>query len=66
VYNIARGKLTGLVRIERPDGTGDLEFSMGEQSYDFRWYPFGFRGVAEVRRVDQIIRNHLLRDDGGA
>ena len=66
VYNIAPGKLAGLVRIERPDGTGDLVFSMGEQSPDFHWYPFGFRGVAEVRRVDQIIRNHLLRDDGGA
>jgi hypothetical protein len=39
---------------------GDLEFSGHGDNVDYRWYPFGFKHIADVRRVEQIIRNNLM------
>jgi hypothetical protein len=66
VYTILRGRIKSLVRVERPDGTGDLEFSVTDSFPDFHWYPLAFKRVADVRRVEQIVRNNLIRADGGA
>jgi hypothetical protein len=60
VYTVPKGQVKNLVRVERASGFGDLEFSSGADHVDFRWYPFGFKHIPEVRRVEQIIRNNLM------
>jgi len=63
VQVVARGQLRNLVRVERPDGSGSLEFS-GEGDYvAVHWPPFGFMHIPEVRRVEQIIRNNLIMSE---
>jgi hypothetical protein len=67
VQTVGRGEVRSLVRIERPDGSGTLEFSgtRGEVDYD-GFHPVRFEHIPEVRRVEQIIRNNLMLADGGA
>jgi hypothetical protein len=51
-------------RIQRSDGSGDLEFSRhGDATY--RFGQLGFKHIPEVRRVEQIIRNNLMIDQKG-
>ena len=53
VQAVGRGQVKNLVRIERPDGSGHLEF----------YGRFKFTHVPEVRRVEQIVRSNLLTSD---
>jgi hypothetical protein len=58
-------QIQGISRIQRPDGSGDLE-SYGVQLLEgSHWnYPGpAFKHIPEVRRVEQIIRNNLMRDE---
>ncbi len=67
VYNVHRGQFQGLVRVQRPDGTGDLEFALkSDVGYDFHWSPPAFQRIHDVRRVEQIIRLNLMANDGDA
>ena len=55
VRQYPRGSIrhTSIERLEYPDGSGDLLFGTG--------YPQpGFRGVAEVRRLDDLVRHVLI------
>jgi hypothetical protein len=63
VHTVPRGQVTNLVRIERPDGSWSLEFSGERDNIDFEWHPFGFKHIPEVRRVEHIIRNNLIKSD---
>jgi len=63
VQTVARGQVKNLVRIERPDGSGSLEFSGEWDSINFEWHPFGFKHIPEVRRVEQIIRTTLIKSE---
>jgi hypothetical protein len=64
IRTIPRGEISTLVRLQRPDGSGSLFFSSTQsdalREMDADYYQFGFRDVADVRRVEQIVRNYLM------
>ena len=63
VRSLHRGRIGDVVRIERPDGSGSLEFTLCKDE-NFHWPPTGFQHILEVRRVEQIVRNNLTtRED---
>jgi len=63
VQTVARGQVKNVVRLERPDGSGSLEFSGDGDHVAVHWHPFGFMHIPEVRRVEQIIRNNLIKSE---
>lgn len=56
IYTFPARSLASIHRAEFPDGSGDVIF--GDDSPD--WITQGFLGVAEVRRVEALAREHLL------
>jgi hypothetical protein len=53
-----------VVCIERPAGSGTLEFYGTRADVDFGYYhSFRFAGVPDVRRVEQIVRNNLMTSE---
>jgi hypothetical protein len=62
IHTIPRGKLVNVHRIEYADGHGDVIFSYQRVGNDEvgGWRPIGFEGVAEVRRVEELVRRILL------
>ena len=67
IQTIPRGDIRSLVRVENPGGSGSVLFSTGGDSRSGEihvdWYPHGFRNVPDVRRVEQIVRNTMLKDE---
>jgi hypothetical protein len=63
VRTLPRGNIGEVTRVERPDGSGSLEFSLTEGSHYYAFCHYGFRHIPEVRRVEQIIRNTLMTTD---
>jgi len=57
VQALARGQFRNVVRVERPDGSGNLEFCSDSH------HCFTFEHVPEVRRVEQIVRNNLIASE---
>lgn len=66
VQSLQRGRIGDVVRIQRSDGSGSLEFSMSRNGDDFTWPRHAFQDIAEVRRVEQIVRNYLITTEGPA
>jgi len=62
VMSVRRGEIQRVVRVERPDGSGHLEFSPSAH-VPYYPYPNGFQHIPEVRRVEYIVRNNLIRDE---
>jgi hypothetical protein len=60
VISVQRGEIESVVRVELPDGSGDLEMWTSGYVGPFPWHPFGFRNVPDVRRVELIVRNNLV------
>lgn len=58
VQSWTKGRIGDVVRVERPDGSGSLEFTLAQDTR-FYWPPAGFQHIAEVRRVEQIVRHNL-------
>jgi hypothetical protein len=56
VHTFQRGTIKGedLHRIQYPDGSGDVTFRFAYQQ------PSGFIGIAEVRRVEELVRRFLV------
>jgi hypothetical protein len=64
VQALERGQFKYLIRTERPDGSGTLEFSAAPRDADFGYYHrFTLANIPEVRRVEQIVRNNLMTRD---
>jgi hypothetical protein len=63
VISVLRGQIDGVVRAELPDGSGDLEMTCDQYLGHCSWYPFGFRHVPNVRRVEQIVRSNLMTNE---
>jgi hypothetical protein len=64
VQALERGEFKHLVRIERTDGSGSLEFSAAPRDADFGYYHrFMLANIPAVRRVEQIVRNNLMTRD---
>ncbi len=63
IQTLFQGQIRTLVRVERPDGSGSLEFSRRPVDLDFEWPVVGFQHIPDVRRVEQIIRNNLINSD---
>jgi hypothetical protein len=64
VQALERGQFRHLIRTERPDGSGTLEFSAAPRDADFGYYHrFMLANIPEVRRVEQIVRNNLMMRD---
>jgi hypothetical protein len=57
VHTVPRGKFSNVHRVEYPDGSGDLVFEFSQEMY---YCSYQFEGVAEVRRVEALVRNFLL------
>ena len=53
------------MRIERPDGSGTLEFTRTLNDFDY-YFHFKFEHIPEVRRVEQIVRNNLMTNEPNA
>lgn len=63
VVIIPRGSVSGVYRVEYPDGSGDVLLKARAQDFQYGdeyWGPCGFRGVAEVRRVAEQVRRTLV------
>jgi len=62
VQAVARGQFRNVVRVERPDGSGNLEFreTLGDV---YVAHGFTFEHVPDVRRVEQIVRNNLITSE---
>ncbi len=65
VQTVARGQVGNLVRIERPDGSGTLEFSRTHSDFDY-YQRLKFENIPDVRRVEQIVRNNLMPNERSA
>ena len=62
VISLRRGRIKNVERVERSDGSGNLEFSWPRVPYP-SWRLSGFEHIPEVRRVEQIVRNYLMQDE---
>ncbi len=58
VHSWPKGRIGDVTRVERPDGSGSLEFTLANDSR-YYWPPAGFNHIREVRRVEQIVRLNL-------
>ena len=56
VHTISKGtiKVEDVHRVQYPDGSGDVAFRGGSSA------PSGFRGVEDVRRVEELVRRFLV------
>ena len=62
VQSFTRAEIGNVTRIERPDGSGTVHFASRTYTTSkgfTRVRPIGFVGIPEVRRVEQLIRDHL-------
>lgn len=64
VYTLPRGSVTGIHRVQFPDGSGDVLFDVTGNQLGVYWGFSGFQGVADVRRVEEQVRRTLV--DPGA
>jgi hypothetical protein len=65
VTSYSHAELQQLMRIERPDGSGSLFFAWQASPSTRAFQQFsrvGFVGIADVRRVERLIRENILRD----
>jgi len=73
VRSLAPAQLTNMVRRQRPDGSGDLILTRepgtlsegwagGSNWAAYAWREIGLFGLADVRAVERVIRQRLLRD----
>jgi hypothetical protein len=62
VISLRRGRIKSVERVERSDGSGNLEFSW-PRIHHSSWRLSGFEHIPEVRRVEQIVRNNLMQDE---
>lgn len=60
VQTFARGTVSGVHRVEYPDGSGDILFRVNGSGLDYAgeyWGEFGILGIADVRTVEeQVLR----------
>ncbi len=57
------GEIRNLVRVQTPDGSGSLLFgprAIESAEGGLNWSQDGFRYIRAVRRVEQLVRNHLV------
>lgn len=59
VRSLGRGRIQDVARVERPDGTGTLEFTLPRASTEYPAPKEEFKDIPEVRRVEQLVRIHL-------
>ena len=73
VRSLAPAQLTNMVRRQRPDGSGDLILTRepgtlsegwagGGNWAAYAWREVALFGLADVRAVERVIRQRLLRD----
>ncbi len=62
VISIPRGTIRNVERVVRPDGSGDLDF-LCSPDFEYNWRFSGFKRIADLRRVEQIVRNNLVKDE---
>ena len=62
VHSVGRGEVATVFRIECADGSGDVVFRLRsiEILDGFSAEPPGFRGIPDVRRVEELVRRTLL------
>jgi hypothetical protein len=59
VHSLGQGRIKDVSRVEKPDGTGTLEFTLTPQTLEYPAHKEEFKYIPEVRRVEQLVRNHL-------
>ncbi len=68
VRSVPRSQIRSLQRVELLDGSGKLEISHGDRRYSAETGGntglelLEFQHIPDVRRVEQIVRNSLMRD----
>lgn len=65
VRSLGRGRIQDIARVERPDGTGTLEFFLSPANPEYPVAKEEFKHIPEVRRVEQIVRNNLMTPEKG-
>ena len=60
VHSFACGKIARVSRLEYPDGSGDVFFAFPRDEEGFYFGERGFLGVAEVRRIEEMVRKTLI------
>jgi hypothetical protein len=59
VHSLTRGRIHDVSRVEKPDGSGTLEFTFPTRDMAYTWKE-EYKHIPEVRRVEQIVRNNLI------
>ena len=59
VRSLGPKRIQEVARVERPDGSGTLEFTLPRVNPDYPVTTEAFKHIPEVRRVEQLVRNHL-------
>ena len=62
VQSTLRGSVKGVHRTEYADGSGTVLFNLGSPSFSAT--ETGFHNVPDARRVEALVRLHLIGDDG--
>jgi hypothetical protein len=63
IHSLPRGNLNDVIRIERPDGSGSLEFVPRKDCNHYFGHTDWIKDVPDVRRVEQIVRNYLIPNE---
>jgi hypothetical protein len=60
VRSLPRGHILDVVRVERSDGSGKIEFACSEPAARYNFYTNELKDIPDVRLVEQIIRRNLI------
>ncbi len=60
VRSLPRSQIVDLMRVERSDGSGTVEFVCSETASRYNFRSNEFKDIADVHRVEQIIRKNLI------
>jgi hypothetical protein len=60
VRSLPKGHILDVVRVERSDGSGKIEFACSEPAARYNFHTNELQDIPNVRRVEQIIRRNLI------
>jgi hypothetical protein len=63
VMSLPRGEIVDVMRVERPDGSGNLEFTRSEHAIRHNFRATELKNIPAVHRVELIIRKNLIANE---
>lgn len=63
VRSLPRSQIVDVMRVQRADGSGNLEFVCSEPASRYNFHSNEFKDIGEVHRVEQIVRKNLIASE---